>query len=71
MKKILGDQLDYVVHKANFDRAQKELMRLKRRPDVTEEELAKAKARVDVLREKNRIAVNAINASGVSKSSIG
>jgi hypothetical protein len=70
-KKILNTQLNYIVHKSNLERAQKDLARLKRKPDVTEEELARAKATVDVLREKSRAAVEAINISGVSKTSIG
>jgi hypothetical protein len=70
-KKILNTQLNYIVHKSNLERAQKDLARLKRKPDVTEEELDRAKANLDVLREKCRIAVEAINISGVSKTSIG
>jgi hypothetical protein len=69
-KKILDTQLNYIVHKSNLERAQKELARLKR-TGASEEEVAKAKTRVELLREKSKVAVEAINASGVSKSTIG
>jgi hypothetical protein len=69
-KKILDSQLNYIVHKSNLERAQKELSRLKR-TGASEEAVALAKARVDALREKSRAAVEAINISGVSKTSIG
>jgi len=69
-KKILDTQLNYIVHKSNLERAQKELSRLKR-TGASEEAVALAKARVDALREKSRAAVEAINSSGVSKTSIG
>jgi len=70
-KKILDSQLNYIVHKSNLERAQKELARLKRTPGITEEALALAKSRVDALREKSKAAVEQINVSGVSKTSIG
>ena len=70
-KKILDSQLNYIVHKSNLERAQKELARLKRTPGVTEEALAVAQTRVDTLREKSKAAVEQINSSGVSKTSIG
>ena len=70
-KKILDSQLNYIVHKSNLERAQKELARLKRTPGITEEALALAKSRVDALREKSKAAVEQINISGVSKTSIG
>lgn len=69
-KKILETQLNYIVHKSNLDRAQKDLTRLKR-TGGSEEEIAKAKTRVEYLREKSRAAVEAINASGVSKTTVG
>lgn len=70
MKKILHTQLEYIVHKSNLDRAQKELARLKR-TGASEEEIAKAKTRVDYLREKSKAAVEAIDTAGVSKTTIG
>lgn len=70
MKKILATQLDYVVHKSNFDLANKELARLKR-IGASDEDIAKAKARVDYAREKSNAAREAINAAGVSKTFIG
>lgn len=70
-KRILHTQLNYIVNKSNFDRAQKELLRLKRTPGVPDEEIERAQARVDILREKNRISLQEINAAGVSKNSIG
>jgi hypothetical protein len=70
MKKILHTQLEYIVHKSNLDRAQKELARLKR-TGASEEEIAKAKTRVDYLKEKNKAAVEAIDTAGVSKTTIG
>lgn len=70
MKKILHTQLEYIVHKSNLERAQKELARLKR-TGASEEEIAKAKTRVDYLREKSKAAVEAIDTAGVSKTTIG
>jgi len=70
MKKILHSQLEYIVHKSNLDRAQKELSRLKR-TGASEEEIAKAKTRVEYMREKNKVAVDAIDTAGVSKTTIG
>lgn len=70
MKKILHTQLEYIVHKSNLDRAQKELSRLKR-TGASEEEIAKAKTRVDYLREKSKSAIEAIDTAGVSKTTIG
>jgi hypothetical protein len=70
MKKILHTQLEYIVHKSNLERAQKELNRLKR-TGASEEEIAKAKTRVDYLREKSKAAVEAIDTAGVSKTTIG
>jgi len=70
-KKILDTQLNYIVHKSNLERAQKELARLKRNPGTTEEALELAKSRVDALREKSRSANEAIGNAGVSKTSIG
>lgn len=69
-KKILDAQLNYIVHKSNFDRANKDLQRLKR-ANAPEEQIAVAKARVDALRERNRAANEAIDAAGVSKTTIG
>jgi hypothetical protein len=70
-KKILDSQLNYIVHKSNLERAQKELARLKRTPGTTDEALATAKNRVELLREKSKAAVDRINILGDSKSSIG
>ena len=70
MKKILHTQLEYIVHKSNLDRAQKELNRLKR-TGASEEEIAKAKTRVDYLREKSKAADAAIDSAGFSKTTIG
>lgn len=70
MKKILSTQLDYIVHKSNLDRATRELSRLKR-TGASEEEIAKAKARLDLLREKSKVANEAIAVAGVSKTTIG
>ena len=70
MKKILHTQLEYIVHKSNLERAQKELARLKR-TGASEEEIAKAKTRVDYLKEKSKAAVEAIDTAGVSKTTIG
>lgn len=69
-RKILDTQLNYIVHKSNFDRANKELQRLKR-TGGTEEQIAVAKARVDALRERSRAANEAIDTAGVSKTTIG
>jgi cell division protein FtsB len=69
-KKILATQLNYVVHKSNLERARRELARLKRTPNVTEEQLDLAKKRVDMLKEQNRAALEAINASGDSKTTM-
>lgn len=69
-KKILATQLNYVVHKSNLERARRELARLKRMSDVTEEQLDLAKKRVDMLKEQNRAALEAINASGDSKTNM-
>lgn len=70
MKRILHTQLEYVVHKSNLDRANKELARLKR-SGADPAEIAKAQFRVDKLKEKSKIANQAIEASGVSKTTIG
>ena len=70
MKRILHTQLEYVVHKSNLDRAKKELARLKR-SGADPAEIAKAQLRVDNLKEKSKIANQAIEASGVSKTTIG
>lgn len=70
MKKILSTQLDYIVHKSNYDRAHKELQRLKR-TGASEEEIAKAKTQVEYLREKAKTANEAIGVAGVSKTTIG
>jgi ABC-type taurine transport system substrate-binding protein len=70
MKKILNTQLEYIVHKSNLDRAQKELARLKR-TGASEEEIAKAKTRVEYLRAKSKVANEAIDTAGVSKTVIG
>lgn len=70
MKRILHTQLEYVVHKSNLDRATKELSRLKR-TEADPAEIAKAQLRVDKLKEKSKIANQAIEASGVSKTTIG
>lgn len=70
MKKILNTQLDYIVHKSNLDRATREFTRLKR-SGASEEEIAKAKARIELLREKSKVANEAIAVAGVSKTTIG
>ena len=70
MKRILGPQLDYIVHKSNADKAHKDLTRLKR-TGASDEDIAKAQTRYDYMREKYRAAVETINASGVSKTTIG
>lgn len=70
MKKILSTQLDYIVHKSNLDRANKELRRLKDMK-ASDEEIAVQKSRVDALREKSKAANEVINAAGHSKTTIG
>jgi len=68
--KILETQLNYVVHKSNLERARRELSRLKA-AKAPEGEIAQAQARVDYCKEKNRVALEAINVSGDSKTTIG
>lgn len=69
-KRILETQLNYVVHKSNLERARKELSRLKS-IKAPEDQIAQAQARVDYCKEKNRVALEAINASGHSKTTMG
>lgn len=68
-KKILETQLNYVVHKSNLERARRELARLKD-AGASEQDIARAQQRVDYCKEKNRAALEAINASGDSKTNI-
>jgi hypothetical protein len=69
-KKILETQLNYVVHKSNLERARRELARLKRTPGVTDEQLEAAKNRVEALKQQSKQSLDAINASGDSKTNM-
>jgi phage shock protein A len=70
-KRILDSQLNYIVHKSNLERAQKEFNRLKRNPDTPKEKLEEFKARLEILKQKNQNAVNVINTAGLPKGSTG
>ena len=69
-RKILETQLNYVVHKSNLERARRTLAQLKA-ARASDTEIAAAQARVDYCKEKNRVALEAINLRGDSKTSIG
>jgi succinate dehydrogenase/fumarate reductase flavoprotein subunit len=71
MKKILISQLDYIVHKSNWERAHRDLQTLRRRSTTTEEELERARTRVQELKERYQEALKNIDRLGDSKSSIG
>lgn len=69
-KRILAEQLDYVIAQRNLDLARRRLRTTKKREGATEEEIQKAKDHYDRVKAKSDLANEAIKRSGLSKSGI-
>jgi hypothetical protein len=69
-KRILKEELDYVVATRNLELARKAFRRLKNSGTATEEELEREQASLDKQKAKAQAANEAMSRSGLSKGSI-
>jgi hypothetical protein len=69
-RRILAEQLEYVVTQRNLGLARKKLREMKKKEHISDEELALYKARLESAKEKASTANDNIIKSGLSKGNI-